>query len=231
MASLDSSPGRSLPTTAWSMVWAAQDPNSPDCVAAINRCISAYWRPVFYYLRAKGIRHQQAEDLTQEFFLHFYERAWINRADPQRGRSRTYLLTILKRFLSDQLTDRAPRQKVFDSRLVAFSVLLCEADRDFQPPLNCTAEDVFMRQWARSTIVQVQRRVEAWCAERGRPDWYWMFCQTYFPDTPQKQITQQAIADRLHLSRDQVRYGLQEVNKQFVELLRDEVDDQTGRGR
>ena len=38
-------------------------------VLAMNRLISGYWRPVFFYLRTKGMPVQQAEDLTQEFFL------------------------------------------------------------------------------------------------------------------------------------------------------------------
>jgi hypothetical protein len=36
------------------------------------------------------------------------------------------------------------------------------------------------------------------------------------------------LADQLHLSRDRVRYGLEEVNRRFVELLRAEVAEQIG---
>ena len=118
-----------FPTTRWSMVRAAQNGDSPTYRAAMNRCIAAYWRPVFYFVRAKGYAVHRAEDLTQEFFLRFYERGWIERADRQRGRFRTFLLTILTRFLADQGHQRAPRQDVFDNRLVAISALMSEAER------------------------------------------------------------------------------------------------------
>jgi DNA-directed RNA polymerase specialized sigma24 family protein len=153
-----------FPTTSWSVIRAAQDRDDPACVAAMNRCMAAYWRPVFYFLRAKGYPLHLAEDLTQEFFLRFYQRNWIEPADPQRGRFRTFLLTILTRFLADQGPERAPRQKVFDERLVSVSVLLGESDRAFEPPDNQTPDQIFMQQGARSVIAHVQQCLETWCA-------------------------------------------------------------------
>ena len=100
-----------FPTTAWTMVRKAQDPQSPERLAAMNRCVAGYWRPVFYYLRARGHSFPQAEDVTQDFFMRFFEKNWIQPADPGRGRFRTFLLTILKRFLSDQGPERAPRAR------------------------------------------------------------------------------------------------------------------------
>jgi RNA polymerase sigma-70 factor (ECF subfamily) len=217
-----------FPTTIWSMVRAAQQPDGPEYWAAMNRCIAAYWRPVFCFLRARGYPLQRAEDLTQEFFLRFYEREWIERADPQRGRFRTFLLSILTRFLADQGAERAPRQQLFDDRLVTISALLGDSDRAFEPPDNHTPEEVFMHQWAQAVIAHVQRRLEIWCIDRGRPDWYTMFCRAYLPSPNSPRTTQQSLADQLHRTRDQVRYGLEEVHRQFVEFLRAEVGDQVG---
>jgi hypothetical protein len=112
--------------------------------------------------------------------------------------------------------------------LVSVSVLLAELDRTFEPSDNHTPEQIFMQQWARSVIAHVQQCLETWCCNRGRPDWYRIFCQLYFPSPGSPRISQQAIADQLHLSRDQVRYGLEEVNRRFVELLRAEVAEQIG---
>lgn len=83
-----------FPTTAWSLIRLAQDKNSPEALAAFNRCIAGYWKPIFYFLRARGCSPHRSEDLTQEFFLKFYERNWLDRADPERGRFRSYLLLL-----------------------------------------------------------------------------------------------------------------------------------------
>jgi hypothetical protein len=53
-----------------------------------------------------------------------------------------------------------------------------------------------------------------------------MFCDVYLPAAGAPRLTKQALADRLHLTRDQVRYALEAVNRQFVDLLRAEVAGQ-----
>jgi len=208
------------------MVRAAKDRKNPDYLAAMNRCIAGYWRPVFYFLRSKGYPLHQAEDLTQEFFLHLLERDWLARADAARGRFRTFLLTILIRFLSDQGAQRAPRQKVFDQRLVSVSALIGDSERTFQPADRETPEQVFMRQWAQAVIANVRRRLELWCYSKDRPDWCEIFSAIHFPPPGTTRITQQELADRFRLTRDQVRYAIEEVNRQFIALLRAEVGEQ-----
>src|SRR5437870_8316741 len=106
------SPSARFPSTAWSCVGKAQDPTHPQYVAAVNRLVTAYCKPVFHYLRAKGHSAQDAEDFTQEFFFHFLARGWLQRADQARGRFRDYLRTLVKRFAYDQ-TARARVQKQF----------------------------------------------------------------------------------------------------------------------
>jgi len=215
-----------FPTTAWNMVLAAKDSASPEYLDAMNRCIAGYWKPVFYFMRSRGYPLHRAEDLTQEFFLRLMERAWIRRADPGRGRFRTFLLTILTRFLSDKSPPRAPKQKQFDQRLVSISALLGDQERSFEPPDNQTPEEIFMKQWAKAVISNVRRQLEVWCFQKNRPDWYKVFCAVYFPRAGAARATQQALAERFHLTRDQVRYALEEVNRQFARLLRAEVADQ-----
>ncbi len=215
-----------FPTTAWSVVQDAKNLNDSGRLEAVNRLVSAYWKPVFCFVRARGYPVHRAEDLTQEFFYNFLRRDWIRPADPERGRFRNFLLSILVRFLSDQSPKRVTRQSAFEHKLVSITVLIREQDRTFEPPDNLTPEKIFMKQWARSVIRNTRRRLETWCHERGRPDWYAIFSMVHFPTAGQTQLSQQALADRLRLSRDQVRYGLEEADRQFRCLLRAEVSGQ-----
>lgn len=208
------------------MVRGAQAAESPDRLAAMNTFITRYWRPVFYFLRARGYPLHKAEDLTQEFFARFFERDWIRPADASRGRFRSFLLTLVVRFLSDQGPKRAPRQAVFDGQQVAISTLVSDRERSFDPSDNATPEQVFMKQWAKSVITTARRLLEAWCQDQDRPEWFEVFAATYLAGSADEQPTQQELADRLNLSRDQVRYGLKEASRKFAELLRAEVADQ-----
>lgn len=216
----------SFPQTAWSLVRKAQDSDGDEYVTAMNRCIVGYWKPVFSFLLAKGREFHEAEDLTQEFFQMFFERNWILPANPERGRFRTFLLTILTRFVADQGPGRATRQRVFDERLISVSTLIGDDEHEVTRCLNETPDAVFMRQWARAIITGVQRALELWCEGRGRPDWYRMFSAVHFPSSTSERITQQFLAERYHVSRDQIRYALQETESRFAALLRAEVAEQ-----
>lgn len=212
-----------FPATTWSAVLAAQNREGPEYRAAMNRCIAAYWKPVFCFLLARSHPSHRAEDLTQEFFLLFFERDWIRPADADRGRFRTFLLTILTRFLSDQGPSRAPRQKTFDDRFIAISALITDDERSFEPADHETPEQVFMKQWAHAVVNNVRYSLELWCRAKGRPDWYALFSSLHFPPPDSNRPTQMSLADRFHLNRDQVRYALEQVEAQFVQLLRAEV--------
>jgi len=204
----------------------AKDWNDSGHIEAMNRLISGYWKPVFCFVRARGYPVHRAEDLTQEFFYNFLRRNWVRPADPERGRFRNFLLKILVRFLSDQSPKRATRQSEFEGKVVSIAALIRNHDRSFEPPDNLTPENIFMKQWARAVIRNARRGLETWCHERGRPDWYEIFSAVHFPTAGQVRLSQQALADRLRLSRDQVRYGLEEADRQFRCLLCAEVTDQ-----
>ena len=150
-------------------------------LAAMNRFIVGYWRPIYRFIRAKGHRHNTAEDLTQEFLLKFLDHDWLAKADASRGRFRNYLLAILKRFLADEGSGRAPRQKAFDQGLVQVSALVRDEERSLDPPHKEQPEDVFMRHWAQALVEEVRGELDAWCRQRGRPDWCEIFTAHHFP--------------------------------------------------
>jgi RNA polymerase sigma factor (sigma-70 family) len=93
---------RSFSTTRWSLVVAAGRRNSPDADVALETLCGAYWFPLYAYVRSRGHNAYDARDLTQEFFTRLLEKDFLQSADPQRGRFRSFLLTVLKRFLSKE---------------------------------------------------------------------------------------------------------------------------------
>lgn len=217
-----------FPTTAWSVIRQAKDRDNAEYLTAMNRFMADYWRPVFYFVRARGYSFDRAQDVTQDFFIRLLEKDWIAKADRERGRFRTFLLTILTRFLSDQSVPRAPKQKTFDQQLVTISALIGDDERSFEPSDEMTADAVFMKRWAQALIANVLRQVSRWCDDRGRPDWFEIFSRHNFPPPGTSTMKKTALAARFSLSRDQVRYAADQVNEQFVLLLRQEVADQVG---
>src|SRR5689334_19789134 len=100
-----SSPEQNSPhfrTTRWSVVAAAGQPGSPDAHAALALLCETYWYPAYAYVRRRGHDSAEAQDLTQEFFARLLEKNYLQAADQQRGRFRSFLLATLKHFLANE---------------------------------------------------------------------------------------------------------------------------------
>ncbi|MBI2932904.1 MAG: sigma-70 family RNA polymerase sigma factor [Planctomycetes bacterium] len=98
--------------TLWTQVLLARDRDAPEGRDALERLVGLYWRPVYFHVRRLGKDVETAKDLTQEFFARVMERGTLADADPTKGRFRTFLLTVLDRFLCDEhRRERAKRRR------------------------------------------------------------------------------------------------------------------------
>ena len=94
--------GGRFATTRWTMVNAAGATSDVHSRRALTELCQIYWPPLYSYLRRRGHDREEAEDLTQGFFLRLLERNDIRAADPLRGRFRGFLLTSLKRYVINE---------------------------------------------------------------------------------------------------------------------------------
>ncbi len=79
-----------FPATQWTFIQ-----SKPDDGQILEEYIfSVYWKPLYTYLVRKGIPRENAKDHTQDFLLKIlYEKDFLSKADPERGKFRTFLLT------------------------------------------------------------------------------------------------------------------------------------------
>ena len=109
-------------TTQWSLIEnikAEQDRNK----TLINFLLRQYWKPVYCYLRRKGYDNEQAKDLTQDFFHEVVlNRDMVGRADPARGRFRSFLLYALNEFLTKQHIRERAHERIPKGKLVSLEV-------------------------------------------------------------------------------------------------------------
>src|SRR3954467_14718784 len=92
-------------TTRWSVVLTAgatEEGCAEQSRAALAELCRVYWNPVYAFVRRRGHSQDDALDLTQEFFTQLIERCDVRRADPSRGRFRTWLVHALKSFLANE---------------------------------------------------------------------------------------------------------------------------------
>ena len=75
---------------------AAGDPRRKEARSALVALCENYWYPLYAYLRRRGYSADEAQDLTQEFFVRVLEGRYLDRADPEKGRFRSFILTSLE---------------------------------------------------------------------------------------------------------------------------------------
>jgi hypothetical protein len=92
-----------FPPTRWSVIETARSGDSGERDRALETLFAAYWKPVYKYVRLRWNRPaEDAQDLTQGFFLELLEREMLLRYDPKKSRLRTYLRLCVDGFVMNQ---------------------------------------------------------------------------------------------------------------------------------
>src|SRR5262245_8172497 len=94
--------GEQFPETQWSLVLRARGPVEPAAQHALDMLCTAYWHPIYAFIRRKGSKPHEAYDLTQEYFFRLLKRGTLATVDPCKGRCRSFLRTDCSHFLIDQ---------------------------------------------------------------------------------------------------------------------------------
>src|ERR1700737_1598522 len=103
--------GDKFPLTRWSVVEAVRSDDSSERERALETLFAAYWKPVYKYVRLRWNRAaEDAQDLTQGFFVELLERELLAKYAPAKSRLRTYLRLCLDSFATNQ-EKAAHRQK------------------------------------------------------------------------------------------------------------------------
>jgi DNA-directed RNA polymerase specialized sigma24 family protein len=148
---------------------AAGDPNRKEARSALVSLCENYWYPLYAYLRRRGYPTDQAQDLTQEFFMRVLEGRYLDRADPEKGRFRSFILTSLKFFVADE-ADRDRAQKRGGGALVPLEFGSGEERYQREPAHDETPERIFERRWALAVLDRVVERLRIEFVQHGRPE-------------------------------------------------------------
>jgi DNA-directed RNA polymerase specialized sigma24 family protein len=207
-------------TTHWSIVLTAQG-ESPAAREALEKLCRAYWRPLYVFVRQQGYRHEEAEDLTQGFFVVLFERRDFDTLRAEKGRLRSYLLVSLKHFLSDE-RDRAMAVKRGKGRpLIPLDELRNAVEADVEPSDPLTAERIYERRWALTLLDNVfgQLADEYLKADKGALfDWL----KQLLPDEPGAP-SQAEIALKMGMTENAVNQAFYRFRHRYQNLLREEI--------
>ena len=146
-------------TTHWSVVLAAGQGESTRAAAALEQLCCTYWYPLFAFVRRYGYNQEDAQDVVQEFFARLLAKDYLARANPHKGRFRSFLLTALKNLLCDE-HDKASRLKHGGGQaILSLDAQVAEDRYRLEPADAHTPEQLYERSWAAALLERAAGRL------------------------------------------------------------------------
>ncbi|QEH36259.1 hypothetical protein OJF2_48190 [Aquisphaera giovannonii] len=214
------SPGR-FPSTHWSRVIAAADPQRGRAREPLGELCRAYWYPLYAYIRRRGNGPERARDLTQDFFARLLERGTLAEADPSRGRFRSFLRTVCAHYLAN-LRDREAAIKR-GGGVATMPIDAVEAEGRYERELadELTPERIFDRSWALALLGRALDRLRREYEEAGRSATFDALRGGL--EFGPGDVHYATMADRLGTTEAAARVAAHRLRRRYGELLRREI--------
>lgn len=153
-------PASEFAKTARDLISRAGDPSWEVRRAALEELSRIYWKPIYSHIRvAWNKSNEDAKDLTQAFLLWLVEGDALTRYTPERAAFRTYLKTLLKRFVQHQEEALHRLKRGGGVRVLDLNHDAVALDDVLKDPRGVDPERVFDRMWKVELVKRVMDRV------------------------------------------------------------------------
>jgi DNA-directed RNA polymerase specialized sigma24 family protein len=214
-------PERSFVTTHWSVVLAAGHGDTTRASEALAGLCQTYWYPLYAYARRRGCPPHDAQDLTQEFFARLLAGNWLAKADRQRGRFRSFLLSAMKHFMANEWNKAQAQKRGGGKPVFSLDDAMAEHRYRLEPAERATPESLFERGWAVTLLEGVLARLEEEYARSGKQAW--MEAMRPALTTDREAIDYAGMAHTLGITETACRVAVHRLRQRYRQLIRAEV--------
>jgi RNA polymerase sigma factor (sigma-70 family) len=207
-------------TTHWSVVLEAQG-ESPAAQEALEKLCHIYWRPIYSFLRRQGINADDAQDLTQGFFALLLERKDLHTVCREKGRLRSYLLTSLKNFLTDERRRVMAIKRGKGQRLIPLEDIRESERIDFERSDRLTPDQIYERRWAFTVLEQVMTRLRDEYRSAGNLGFFDQM-KKMLMDEPGR-LSQAQVASEFEMTEKAVKQAFYRFRQRYQALFREEI--------
>jgi RNA polymerase sigma factor (sigma-70 family) len=207
-------------TTHWSVVLDAQGP-TPAAQAALEKLCRTYWGPIYGFVRREGIEPEEAKDLTQGFFALLLERRDLDTVRQEKGRLRSYLLTSLKHFLTNERQRAMAIKRGEGQQLISLDQLNERERAGFEPADTSTPDQIYERRWALALLDQILTRLGDAYRLAGNVILFERL-KELLTDEPGRP-TEVQIAAELGMTENAVKQAFHRLRERYGQLLREEI--------
>lgn len=204
------------------MLRARESESEESARQALSGFCEAYWPPLYSFLRHRGHPSADAQDLVQGFFAHLLEQHTLTRADQQKGRLRTFLLTSLQNFLFNEYDRVRALKRGGGRQIVSIEEHLPEAEAAMLATSHLSDAGCYDLVWASNIVTRAWQRLQNEFVAEGKAEWL----EELRPFVAGGSITppnQEEAAARLGVPIATLRTWLSRLRQRFRESLRAEV--------
>ncbi len=218
---------RVFATTRWSLILSATDSDSDEQKEreALAELCRTYWRPIFLFVSRRGYSIQEAQDLTQDFFVMILESDWLKHADEHRGRFRSFLLKSLQNFLSHAKERSGAAKRGGKVEFISWDDWMAEAPSQLsvspQTLDSLPPECLFDLRWAATVVEQALRRLREECESHGRLRLFETL--SGYLTAERSDVSYANLGAALGIAETAVKKQLHNLRQRYRWLLRDEV--------
>jgi len=217
---------REFVTTRWSLILSAVngsgEQKARDALAELCR---TYWRPVFSFVCRRGYSTQDAQDLTQDFFITILKENWLHHADRSRGRFRSLLLKSLQNFLVNAAEKANAHKRGGGTEFISWDDWMAEAQSQLSIPIQALdsvpPERIFDLTWATTVVEHAFQRLREECESKGKL-WLFQALSSHLTDE-RDELSYANLSAELEMAETAVKKQLHNMRQRYRSLLRDEV--------
>jgi len=217
----DQPPAPVFVTTHWSVVLTAAHSDTTRSQAALAHLCRLYWYPIYHFVRRQGHSTHDAQDFTQEFFARLLQKNWIAQADQARGRFRSFLLMVLKRFLAVEWHKANAQKRSGNLHCLPLPLDTAEIRYTNEPTDTGTPEQAFEKQWALTLLEAVLRQLRSDYEQDGHGRLFEALkpCLTGRSDMQPYAV----LAASLAMSEGAVKVAVHRLRERYRERLKAEI--------
>jgi DNA-directed RNA polymerase specialized sigma24 family protein len=191
--------------------------------AALAQLCGTYWYPIYSFVRWRGFSPEDAQDLTQGFFLHLLDHKALSQVSPLKGKFRSFLLASLQNYLCDE-ADRARCLKRGGKIEFVPLDMGFEEDRYRLAPLDfLTADKVFDARWAVTLMDEAMGRLRQQYASQGKTAIFETLKSFIDPINCKAALSYEQVAGTLQVRVELVKKLIFRLRKRYASVLREEV--------
>jgi RNA polymerase sigma-70 factor (ECF subfamily) len=218
---------REFVTTRWSLILSAANLGTEEQRAreALAELCRTYWRPIFLFVRARGCSIEDAQDLTQDFFVVILRNNWLHHADRNRGRFRSLLLRSLQNFLINAAEKTHAHKRGGGVECISWDDWMAEAPSRLSVPIQALEslppERIFDLTWATTVVEHALQRLREECESKGKL-WLFQALGSHLTDE-RDELSYANLSAELGMAETAVKKQLHNMRQRYRSLLRDEV--------